>query len=262
VNDEQGLDSPLKDGSEGGARTTRYTYNVKYVISGTEKRIDAQWIVSKNPLNVNRAESAAARHGEQQKRREEIAAAEKAAALKEWEDKQAKLAKRMAARDGSLQELATLRKAAQAKAELRKADAQKDAAASAARKRKREASAAERAQKKAARAEAAAESAEHDDAEADEDAAADQQFADEPASPEPAEREVTVDPRLCLVQTALSTFLRNRQEEVPLETLKDELNRACGEGELQFTDGEVEGFLRVLEDENRVMYRAEVVWII
>ena len=43
VNDERQKDGgPMKDGSE--SRTTGFTYAVKYTISGSEKRVDAQWI--------------------------------------------------------------------------------------------------------------------------------------------------------------------------------------------------------------------------
>ena len=43
VNDERSKDGgPMKDGSD--ARTTGFTYAVKYTISGSEKRVDAQWI--------------------------------------------------------------------------------------------------------------------------------------------------------------------------------------------------------------------------
>ena len=43
VNDERSKDGgPMKDGSE--SRTTGFTYAVKYTISGSEKRVDAQWI--------------------------------------------------------------------------------------------------------------------------------------------------------------------------------------------------------------------------
>lgn len=45
----------------GGLRTTDYTYNVKYVLGGSEKRVDAQWIQSKDPLKVNREELLAKR---------------------------------------------------------------------------------------------------------------------------------------------------------------------------------------------------------
>ena len=43
VNDERSKDGgPMKDGSE--RRTTGFTYAVKYALSGSEKRVDAQWI--------------------------------------------------------------------------------------------------------------------------------------------------------------------------------------------------------------------------
>lgn len=47
VNDEREGDSPpLRDGSK--ARTTGFTYGVRYVMGGSERRVDAQWITSKD----------------------------------------------------------------------------------------------------------------------------------------------------------------------------------------------------------------------
>ncbi|KAJ1457319.1 hypothetical protein M885DRAFT_515307 [Pelagophyceae sp. CCMP2097] len=50
VNDERSIPAEaakLKDGSAQGKRTTPYTYDVKYVMGGTEKRVDARWITGK-----------------------------------------------------------------------------------------------------------------------------------------------------------------------------------------------------------------------
>lgn len=56
VNDERRSDELLKDGSENGARTTDYTYNVKYVVQGSsEKRIDQQWIRFHEPQRPTRS---------------------------------------------------------------------------------------------------------------------------------------------------------------------------------------------------------------
>ena len=45
VRDERGSSEPMKDGS--ASRTTGFTYDVKYVIGGSERRVDARWISSK-----------------------------------------------------------------------------------------------------------------------------------------------------------------------------------------------------------------------
>lgn len=68
VRDERQEDGgPMKDGSS--HRTTDYTYDVKYVIGGSERRVDAQHITSK--VLATRQELGDQRQEEQTRRREE-----------------------------------------------------------------------------------------------------------------------------------------------------------------------------------------------
>lgn len=99
VNYEKGCEKPLTDGSANGKRTTDYTYNIKYILGGSEKRVDAQWITSKNPLAVDRAELSAkrAKHNlevKEAKRQEE--------AKREAKEMEEKRKRRERARESSL----------------------------------------------------------------------------------------------------------------------------------------------------------------
>ena len=99
VNYEKGCDKPLTDGSRDGKRTSDYTYNVKYILGGTEKRVDAQWITSKNPLAVDRAELSAKRAKHNQEVKEAKRAEEEAKLAREMEEKRKR---RERARESSL----------------------------------------------------------------------------------------------------------------------------------------------------------------
>ena len=73
VHDEREKDGgPMKDGSV--KRTTGFTYAVKYVLNGSEKRVDAQWISAK--VEVSREEAQDARREEAAKRKAEREAEE------------------------------------------------------------------------------------------------------------------------------------------------------------------------------------------
>ena len=68
VRDERTEDGgPMKDGST--TRTTGFTYDVKYVMGGSERRVDARWITSK--VQKSRSELGEERQKEAAKRKEE-----------------------------------------------------------------------------------------------------------------------------------------------------------------------------------------------
>lgn len=80
VHDERSADlGPMKDGS--ARRTTGFTYGVKYVMGGSEKRVDAQHIASKR--EVSREAASAARQEEVAAQRAERERAEAAARAEE-----------------------------------------------------------------------------------------------------------------------------------------------------------------------------------
>ena len=86
VHDEREKDGgPMKDGSV--KRTTGFTYAVKYVLNGSEKRVDAQWISAK--VEVSREEAQDARREEAAKRKAEREA-EEARKLQEEAERQAR----------------------------------------------------------------------------------------------------------------------------------------------------------------------------
>jgi len=53
ANDEGASSALLKDGSAGGVRTTRYTYNVKMVLDSSTQTLDVQWIEVLPPDNTD-----------------------------------------------------------------------------------------------------------------------------------------------------------------------------------------------------------------
>jgi hypothetical protein len=129
VNDESTLDKKMTDGSANGKKTTPFTYNVKYMLGGNERRVDARWIVSKDPEATSRDDLKKERQDSQQARQAAAAAAAAAAALKEQQEKEARAAKRAAARDTSMLELQKRRKAIKEKQAAAKAAAKAAAAA-------------------------------------------------------------------------------------------------------------------------------------
>ena len=86
IHDEREKDGgPMKDGSV--KRTTGFTYAVKYVLNGSEKRVDAQWISAK--VEVSREAAQDARREEAAKRKAEREA-EEARKLQEEAERQAR----------------------------------------------------------------------------------------------------------------------------------------------------------------------------
>lgn len=115
ANETEGDFPPLKDGSSNGEKTTNFTYTVKYVLGGTEKRLDAQWISSNNPMKKSRKDNMEERVKavEETRKRKEKEEAEK---LQRWADKQEeKRLKRQSVRQGSKLKVDAIRKKKKAK---------------------------------------------------------------------------------------------------------------------------------------------------
>lgn len=111
IHDERVTDlGPMKDGSK--ARTTGYTYAVKYVMGGSEKRVDAAHITAKS--EVSREEASEARQKEVAAQKAER---ERVEALRLAEEK-ARLERKRAART-KLTALRAAKKEAAAKAAKR-----------------------------------------------------------------------------------------------------------------------------------------------
>ena len=104
VLDERNVDGgKMKDGSR--ARTTGFTYAIKYVLNGSEKRVDAQWISAK--VEVTREAAADLRREEAEKRKAEREAEEARKAQEE--------AERRARKRGARLKVAQLRAAKKAR---------------------------------------------------------------------------------------------------------------------------------------------------
>jgi hypothetical protein len=247
VNDESELDKKMTDGSANGKKTTSFTYNVKYMLGGNERRVDARWIVSKDPEATSREDLKKERQESQQARQKAAAEAEAARAAAEAAEKEAKAAKRAAARDSSMLELQKRRKMIKERMAASKASA----AAGAAQKKKK-------ASAKRKRAEGGSGSGSGSGSKEVEDEEEEEEAVEE----EPPKKQKVVNPRFEELQRCISAFTQRHKDEVLLEELRLALNKGTA-GE-EWGNSEIEEQLQQLEEENRVMYKAEhqVVWII
>eukprot|EP00924_Labyrinthula_sp_SR-Ha-C_P013926 snap_masked-scaffold_5-processed-gene-17.39-mRNA-1 protein AED:1.00 eAED:1.00 QI:0/-1/0/0/-1/1/1/0/311 len=266
---------PLKDGSEGGLRTTPYTYNIKYVLGYSEKRVDASWIILSNPEDVTRSDlrKQRAEHDIELKRkqREEDEKREQIEVEKKL--------RRLAARDEALKKVKQLRALKKCKKRKlgEKSTKPKRKESRVASKGKRNNFAVEgnrRVVAKAPEVEKQGESVSEDEFsveyEDDEDIygltlggvrnTAVQFKAKGIASAE------TVRQVLAFIAKILSerTLIDAEEDEIPIETLKKHI---CIEKKVEnagqiIPDDHLEDALWKLHDKNRVFYNEGVVWII